>query len=379
MANPEHLAKLEEGIDAWNEWRKAHPGVQIDLGGAMLLFCRRGEIYLRNANLRLANLSRANLSGAGLRGANLIDANLSGALLSEANLTNANLQGAQLIDAHLIDANLTRANLTRANLSRADLSRADLRGAILIGAILIGANLNQAMFWETGLGDTLLQNAKDLDEIRFIGPCVLDSRTIRKSWPLPDSFLKGCGLSDWEIEAAKLHQRGLTSHEQQEINHRVGQILAGRLDLLLQPIQFFTCFISYSHQDEQVTKAIHKGLDRKGVRSWYAPEDLKIGDKILDRIDQAIRVHDKLLVILSEASISNEWVEDEVTTAFEEERKRKTTVLFPIRLDNAVMDSSEPWAAKVRQRHIGDFTNWQKKAGFNKAFERLIRDLEQGA
>ncbi|MEE8584023.1 MAG: TIR domain-containing protein [Acidobacteriota bacterium] len=41
-----------------------------------------------------------------------------------------------------------------------------------------------------------------------------------------------------------------------------------------------------------------------GVRCWFAPEDMKIGDKILERIDQTIRVHDKLLVVLSAASIS---------------------------------------------------------------------------
>ncbi len=101
-----------------------------------------------------------------------------------------------------------------------------------------------------------------------------------------------------------------------------------------------------------------------------------IGDKILDRIDQTIRAHDKVLVVLSADSISSEWVEDEVTTAFEEERKRKTTVLFPIRLDDAAMDSTEPWAAKVRQRHVGDFTDWKNHDSYQKALKRLLRDLK---
>ena len=42
-------------------------------------------------------------------------------------------------------------------------------------------------------------------------------------------------------------------------------------------------------------------------------------------------------MILSSKSIGSAWVEDEVTTAFEEERKRGKTVLFPVRLDDAVM------------------------------------------
>ena len=86
-----------------------------------------------------------------------------------------------------------------------------------------------------------------------------------------------------------------------------------------------------------MAKSLHADLQNKGVRCWFAPHDLPIGAKIRDRIDEAIRLRDKVLLILSEHSIDSDWVEDEVTTAFEEERKRKKIVLFPIRLDDSVM------------------------------------------
>jgi hypothetical protein len=85
----------------------------------------------------------------------------------------------------------------------------------------------------------------------------------------------------------------------------------------------------------------------------------QIGDKIWDRLYQSIRIHDKLWLILSEQSIGTAWVQDEVTTAFEEERKPGKTVLFPVRLDDCVLATPEPWERKVRQRHIGDFTHWK--------------------
>jgi hypothetical protein len=51
-----------------------------------------------------------------------------------------------------------------------------------------------------------------------------------------------------------------------------------------------------------------------------------------------------------------DWVEDGVTKAFAEERARKQLVLFPIRLDDTVMETAEPWAGKLRDnRNIGDF------------------------
>jgi len=119
-------------------------------------------------------------------------------------------------------------------------------------------------------------------------------------------------------------------------------------------------------------------LQSENIRCWFAPEDMKIGDKIRTRIDESIRIYDKLLIVLSESSIESDWVENEVETAFEEETKRKKTILFPIRLDEAVMDTDKAWAADIRRtRHIGDFTKWKDHDFYQKSFQRLVRDLKK--
>jgi hypothetical protein len=118
-------------------------------------------------------------------------------------------------------------------------------------------------------------------------------------------------------------------------------------------------------------------LQNKGVRCWFAPHDLSIGAKTWNAIDEAIRLRDKLLLILSKASIASEWVEDEVNKAYAEERSRKEIVLFPVRIDDAVLTTDEPWAVKLRdQRNIGDFRQWEKSAEYRKSLERLLRDLK---
>jgi hypothetical protein len=115
------------------------------------------------------------------------------------------------------------------------------------------------------------------------------------------------------------------------------------------------------------------------VSCWFAPEDLKIGDEIRPKIDEAIRIHDKLLIVLSENSVGSPWVKKEVETAFEKERKQNRTVLFPIRLDDAVMETDEAWAADIRRtRHIGDFREWKNHDKYKEAFGRLMRDLKAG-
>ena len=74
MANPEHLAKLKEGVEPWNQWRELNPGIRP---------------LLSKAGLSGADFSRANLEGADLSGADLIRANVSGAILTIAILFEA--------------------------------------------------------------------------------------------------------------------------------------------------------------------------------------------------------------------------------------------------------------------------------------------------
>ena len=70
---------------------------------------------------------------------------------------------------------------------------------------------------------------------------------------------------------------------------------------------------------------------------------MKIGDKIRSRIDKSIRMHDRLLLVLSEHSVSSKWVEFEVEAAMDKEQEGKPPVLFPVRLDNTVMESTTDW------------------------------------
>jgi TIR domain-containing protein len=122
---------------------------------------------------------------------------------------------------------------------------------------------------------------------------------------------------------------------------------------------------------------LHSDLQTKGVRCWYAPEDLKTGDKFRQRIDEAIRIYDKLLAVLSENSIESQRVEDEVEGALEKERQQNKLALFPVRLDDAVMNAGQAWAASLwRTRHIADFTNWETHDSYQNAFKRLLQDLQ---
>ena len=121
---------------------------------------------------------------------------------------------------------------------------------------------------------------------------------------------------------------------------------------------------------------LHADLQNKGVRCWFAPHDLPAGAKTWDAIGKAIELHDKVLLVLSQNSVDSDWVEDEVRKALAKERDRKQLILFPVRIDDAVMKTLEPWARKLRdQRNIGDFQRWKDDNAYKQSFERVVRDL----
>lgn len=98
-----------------------------------------------------------------------------------------------------------------------------------------------------------------------------------------------------------------------------------------------------------------------------------------DKIDQAIRLRDKLLLILSEDAIASRWVGHEVEAGLVEEEKEDRQIMFPVRIDVSIMDTDKAWASMLRrERHIGDLTKWKDQDEYQKPFERLIRDLEAG-
>lgn len=114
--NPEHLAKLQEGVEAWNAWRAQNTSIKPDLTRADLAKHNLADFDFTSANLIKANLSNANLSRAILRSANLTGANLSGARLKNAKLINTRLAGADLSGADLTGAKLTGAKYDAATI-----------------------------------------------------------------------------------------------------------------------------------------------------------------------------------------------------------------------------------------------------------------------
>lgn len=194
-----------------------------------------------------------------------------------------------------------------------------------------------------------------------MGPSSVGIDTLYKSQgQIPDEFLLSAGVPEEVVDIARSIRSG-------------------------QPIQWQSCFISYSHKDEDFARSLHRRMRSAGMRVWYAPEDMKGGKKLHEQVFEAIQIEDRLLLVLSEHSIHSEWVTTEIRKAREVEKKENRRKLFPIRLVD--MKTLKTWtcfdadtgidlAVEVREYFIPDFSDWQNHLPFETAFAKLQADLK---
>lgn len=382
MANKDHLEIIKKGAHAWNKWREENPDILPDLFKANLSYVNLYGINLKKANLweaRLKNatMRRADLSGCDLCFADVSGADLAGADLRDANLTEADMSGANLSWTDIRRANLWGANLSRTNMSYSDLSNADLNevdlGAADMSMVnLRGTNLNDANMQETRLshadfsgvslanadmtkahlewskfGDVDLSQVIGLETVRHLGPSTLGIDTIfRSEFNIPKIFLKGCGVPPDFIDFIKAPDTTMT--------------------------RFSSCFITCAEEDLEFSEKLLSALQNKSVRCWLAPDQMKNEEKF--RHD--VRMLDILLLILSENTINKEWMETGAFTVLKEEDKQKRIILFPVRIDEAVLESELDWLGKLREnRQIIDFSGWEENELFENAVTALLATI----
>ncbi|KUL30797.1 hypothetical protein ASB62_03505 [Chlorobium limicola] len=369
---------LLKSVMDWNEARRANPDLKPDLREVDLFQLDIFDAYPSGPDPGTVYLCTADLSEANLRGVHLGKVDFRGANLSKADLSYANLIEADLRGTYLRSANFSKTTLSGANLQGADLRAVNLHGAILNEADLSNAHLLQAHFVKTdlrganfkraSLGYTIfgavdLSNVIGLDTIKHRGPSTIGIDTIYASkGNIPEIFLRGCGVPDNFIEYA----HSLTS----------------------KAFDYYSCFISHSTADKDFADRLHADFQSKGVRCWYAPEDMKAGEHVDTQIDHGIKSHEKLLLILTESSINSNWVKREITKAVKREEAEGKRVLFPVSLvDYSTLEEWEfvdskgrDLAEMIRKFNIPSFKGWEHDNSiYTTEFPKLLKAFQDNS
>jgi hypothetical protein len=147
------------------------------------------------------------------------------------------------------------------------------------------------------------------------------------------------------------------------------------MSAITTPVEFYSCFISYSSKDELFAKALYYDLLRRDIRSWLFEEDAKWGETVWSEIDRSIKNHDKVIVICSVNSLQSAPVCREIERALQREDRERRSVLFPVRIDDYIFNGWEhPRKADVVSKVIGDFRD---PSDYQRSLNRLVDNLNR--
>lgn len=222
MANRHQLAKLQEGVGAWNEWIKQHPDTRINLKKAKL----------QNTNLCNANLSDADFSNADLSGVDFRNADVSGVSFFDARLDNADLSGVDLSGSLLGSAQMYSVNLSEANLSYADLNFSILRSANLSGANMSEAELEYADLVDTKMCGADLRGAQ-LGRAKLVCADLTGANLSEADINLADlagAKLEHAKFCEADLGGAKLYSANLSGADLSGADFRSSSLQGAKLD-----------------------------------------------------------------------------------------------------------------------------------------------------
>jgi TIR domain/Pentapeptide repeats (8 copies) len=283
-------------------------------------------------------------------------------------LSNSDLKRKDLSHHNLVGADMSGANLGSADLSNSDCTNANFNNATLKKAILWNVKFHETTFMYTDFTEAHIAYCvfasvtflapKGLEKVRYLGPSSIGTDTLENlPGEIPRIFLIAAGVHDEFLKC---------------------------FDRMASIAKYHSCFISHATENKDFADRLWTDLQNNGVRCWYSPEDLKGGKKVFPQVDQAIRAHNKLILILSESSISSEWVATEIKRTRKYEKEEGRQRLFPISLvsyeglkqwEQFDADTGTDLAAEVRSYFIPDFSNWKDEDSYKEAFDRLLGDL----
>ena len=123
-------------------------------------------------------------------------------------------------------------------------------------------------------------------------------------------------------------------------------------------------FICHASEDKPFVDLLAKALDEQVVGHWYDKREIKVGDSIVEKINDGLSDATHLIVVLSAASVKKPWVKREMSASLMRQLGDRSIKLLPILREDCVIP---PLLADIK---YADF-----RADFDCGFANLIDSL----
>ncbi len=96
-----------------------------------------------------------------------------------------------------------------------------------------------------------------------------------------------------------------------------------------------SAFISYAHEDQELTVDLAEHLEAQGLDIRYDQVVLQIGDSLIQKISQEIHDSDFLIAIVSPDSVESGWCQRELALAATQGINEKQVTVLPVKFRGA--------------------------------------------
>ena len=91
-------------------------------------------------------------------------------------------------------------------------------------------------------------------------------------------------------------------------------------------------FLCHASEDKVFADRIASELLEHNIPIWYDKHEIRVGDSIVDRIDEALADATHVIVLLSHSSVSKAWVKKEFAAALARQLEKRQLRVLPVLL-----------------------------------------------
>lgn len=125
-------------------------------------------------------------------------------------------------------------------------------------------------------------------------------------------------------------------------------------------------FISYSTADANFADKIALDLNSLGANIFYSKWEIKVGDSIVQKINDALSTYSNLVIILSKNSVKSDWVQRELNSTLMRQLQNENVKIRPVLLEDCDIP---PLLSDIK---YADFRH-----NYNEGFATLIESFQE--